>query len=461
LVIEALWEKIGLRSALTEIAKADGKPIDYERALFAMTANRLCEPESKLGEWDRWLSRVYLPSCSELKLDQMYEAMDFFHAHAAEIEETVFDNIAKMFSNIKENPIYYSTTIASLHIDCEDGGEQHPIFALRKSGSSKKSAWLREVVVGLAVTSEGIPVRSWILPGNADDVSGIKKIRADLYEWGLERSIFVCDSDFEPEADRSELAQACGKYLLACRTGNPDQIRQKVFGKRGPYTKVQDNLFAKNVIVGDGQRCKRYILYYYDDKNEATRQHDQREKIVLMLEKELSCHTDRTATAQWAIDLLESPIYRQYLLVTKGKKISMARAAIQAASKQDGKWVLETNDDELSFEDAHCGYKALMTIERCFRSLKRTQIKMLPMYHWGSRRIEAQIKICGLSMMIKIVAEHKTGMPWHQIHHALEELQVTKFSNLNQDLFMRNKITDQVNSILTRLIINAPPKRIA
>jgi len=48
--------------------------VDYERALFAMTANRLCEPDSKLRVWDRWLSKVYLPSCRHLKLDQMYEA---------------------------------------------------------------------------------------------------------------------------------------------------------------------------------------------------------------------------------------------------------------------------------------------------------------------------------------------------------------------------------------------------
>jgi transposase len=60
--------------------------------------------------------------------------------------------------------------------------------------------------------------------------------------------------------------------------------------------------------------------------------------------------------------------------------------------------VIETNDDTISLEDAACGYKGLMVIERCFRSLKRTQIKMTPMYHWASRRIEAHVKICVLSL---------------------------------------------------------------
>ena len=52
-MIEALWERLGLRKTLSNIVKANGLRVDYERALLAMTANRLCEPESKLGLWDR------------------------------------------------------------------------------------------------------------------------------------------------------------------------------------------------------------------------------------------------------------------------------------------------------------------------------------------------------------------------------------------------------------------------
>jgi hypothetical protein len=47
-----------------------------EPALLAIVANRLCMSESKLGEWDRWLSTVYLPYCQDLKLRHMYEAME-------------------------------------------------------------------------------------------------------------------------------------------------------------------------------------------------------------------------------------------------------------------------------------------------------------------------------------------------------------------------------------------------
>lgn len=88
LVIEALWERLGRKKALKAIEHAAGVRVPYERALLAMIANRLCEPESKLGVWDRWLSKVYLPSFADLKLRQMYEAMDMLHTNIEEVEKS-------------------------------------------------------------------------------------------------------------------------------------------------------------------------------------------------------------------------------------------------------------------------------------------------------------------------------------------------------------------------------------
>ena len=98
MALEVLWEKLGIASALKKIIRQQAYSEAYERALLAMTANRLCEPESKLGVWDRWLSKVYLPSCQGHKLDQMYEAMDFLHKHSATVEEAVFFRTAHLFN---------------------------------------------------------------------------------------------------------------------------------------------------------------------------------------------------------------------------------------------------------------------------------------------------------------------------------------------------------------------------
>jgi len=453
LAIENLWAKTGLKKTLVDIAAKNGAPALYERALFAMVANRLCAPESKLGVWDRWLETVYLPSCDKLKLRHMYAAMDLLHAHAAEVERTVFFHAANLF-NLEVDLIFYDTTTASFTTDYPDDPDDNPDTTLRRYGHSKEGTWTTQVVVALAVTREGIPVRSWVLPGNTADTATVEKVRADLRGWNLGRALFVADAGMNSEDNRTELARACGKYLLACRMTSVAEIKRDVLSKRGRYTVFGDNLSAKEVIIGDGERRKRYILCY--NPKEARRQQKHREQIVQLLEAELDRHKDPSATAQWAIELLASRRYKRYLRVTKAKKIRMDRMAIRNAAKYDGKWVIETNDDTISLEDAALGYKGLMVIERCFRSLKRTQIKMTPMYHWLSRRIECHVKICVLALMIERIAERTCGKPWHQIRRSLDRLQVTKFFNLNQRVHLRNEIPADTRNILKKLNIKSP-----
>jgi len=455
MVIETLWKRLGIQNALISKAKSKAQHQIYERALLAMTANRLCEPESKLGVWDRWLLKVYLPSCQGLQLNHMYEAMDFLHEHAAEVEEAIFYMVADLF-NLEVDLIFYDTTTASFHTDYEDEPGRHENATLRKFGHAKEGNWAPQVVVALAVTREGVPVRSWVFPGNTSDVSTVEQIRTDLRGWSLGRAMFVADSGMNSEDNRAELARACGKYLLACRMSSIAEIKRDVLAKRGRYTVFRENLHAKEVILGDGERRKRYILCY--NPHEAERQRKHREIIVELLEQELKKHKDTTATAQWAIELLASRRYKRYLRVTKGNKIRIDRGSIKKAAKYDGKWVLETNDDTISLEDAALGYKGLMIIERCFRSLKRTQIKMTPMYHWASRRIESHVKICMLALLIERIAELECMQPWHQIKRALDGLQITKLFHLNFRVLMRNEIGIETSNILKSLRIKAPKK---
>ena len=97
---EAMWERLGIGPTLRKVMEDAGSGLHYEKALLAMTANRLCEPESKLGVWDRWLSKVYMPSCGGLKLHQMYEAMDLLQWHIGKIEDAVFFHTAN-FNHLK------------------------------------------------------------------------------------------------------------------------------------------------------------------------------------------------------------------------------------------------------------------------------------------------------------------------------------------------------------------------
>ena len=448
LLAETLWQQLGLGEMLSAICKKNNLRAPYERALLAMVTNRLCEPDSKLGVWDRWLPTVYLPSCWHLKLEQMYEAMDLLYDHAEEVEKHIFFQTANLL-NLKVDLIFYDTTTVSFSIDQEDDNGH-----LRRFGHAKEGGWAPQVVVvALAVTPEGLPVKSWVFPGNTADATTVEHVRSDLRGWDLGRAIFVADSAMNSQSNREELARACGKYLLASRMASISEVKHQVLGKRGRYNVIRDNLHAKEVIIGDGERRRRYILCY--NPKEAERQKKHRAEIVGFLEDELARHREPKATPQWAIDLLASLRYKRYLTVTKSGKIRIDRGAIREAAKYDGKWVLETNDDTISLQDAACGYKGLMVIERCFRSLKKTQIKMSPIHHWVRRRIEAHVKICVLALLVERLAELRCDRPWSRIKHDLENLQISHFSTADHRFFRRNELTGRVRSILKSLDIQA------
>jgi transposase len=300
------------------------------------------------------------------------------YEHSEKVEEAIFFQVASLLDLVVD-VVFYDTTTVSFSIDTEDEEAENG-EALRKYGRSKEGTWTPQVVVALAVTREGLPIRSWVFPGNTADVKTIQKVKSDLKGWKLGRALFVGDAGLNSEENREELAKACGTYLLATRMGSVKEVKEEVLSRPGRYKELSENLHVKEVTVGgQGVAQRRYFLCY--NPREAKRQDKHRQEVVQMLEVELAKHLDKSATAQWAIELLASRRTKRYVTVTPAGQISINRKAISEAARTDGKWVLQTNDDSLSTTDAAHAYKALAVIERCFRTLKRSQLKVNPVYH--------------------------------------------------------------------------------
>ncbi len=453
--IEALWERLGIGPVLRKIAKEEECTVPYERALLAMTANRLCEPASKLGVWDRWLSTVQLPSCGELKLAQMYEAMDLLARHATRVEEAVFFQTADLL-NLEVDLVFYDTTTASFAMDEEDGalgaGEGDGV---RKRGRNKEGTWHPQIVVALAVTREGIPVRSWVFPGNTSDVETVEQVRRELRGWKLGRCLFVADGGMNSEENRKLLALGGGTYLLAVRAGAVTEVQEQVLRRPGRYQSIAENLKVKEIAVGEGARRRRYLLCF--NPAEASRQNHHREAVLAEIRDELSRHKDWDATAKWAIEILASRRTGRYLSISLAGQVYLDTQKVKKTETLDGKWVLITNDDTLEPQDAAQGYKGLLVIEQCFRSLKSTQIHLTPMHHWLPRRIEAHVKICVLALLIQRVAEVTCQRTWAQIHASLCALQATQFRTPAHQFFRRNDVPLDAAQILKTLQISTPP----
>ena len=101
---------------------------------------------------------VRIQGCGALRLHQLYRAMDFLHAHQVALEEGLYYRMADLL-NLDVELVFYDTT--SLHFEiAEEDAETGGSPPLRKRGHSKNGRGdAPQVLVGLAVTREGFPVR--------------------------------------------------------------------------------------------------------------------------------------------------------------------------------------------------------------------------------------------------------------------------------------------------------------
>jgi transposase len=106
--------------------------------------------------------------------------------------------------------IFYDATTAWFECDEEDVASHQwrglTFAPLRKRGHSKEGrdpcgvrgphspAWDPQVIIALAVTRDGMPVRSWVLPGDTADVTAVQRIKEDLRQMRLGRALFVGDA---------------------------------------------------------------------------------------------------------------------------------------------------------------------------------------------------------------------------------------------------------------------------
>jgi len=460
-VLEALWKELGIGEVLRSHATAKQAEV-VERAVFVMVANRCLSPCSKLYCWEQWLrEEVFLPSAKVLDLHHLYLAMDFFEEHKAAVEKAIYFKMADLM-NADVDLIFYDTTSLHFEIDEEDEGETanqgQTYEPLRKRGHAKNGRTdAPQIVVGMAVTRDGLPVRSWVFPGNTADVTTIEKVKQDLRGWRLGRCVFVGDAGMNSEENRRTLALGNGKYILASRMRAGDEVTRDVLARPGRYKTVRDNLRVKEVTVGDGERRQRYVVCH--NPAEELRQRQHRAKLIVELEAELASMQARDdgKNSKRTSELLTSARYRKYLRQTGDGKLHLNRTAIQEAERYDGKWVITSNDDTLTAEDLALGYKQLLRVEACWRQMK-SGLRMRPVFHYRSWRIQAHVSISVLALLLERIAEIRAGDTWRNLAAQLQKIHVVEYDHGAARVRQTTDVRPELERLLRKLKVELPTK---
>ena len=385
------------------------------------------------------------------------------------IEEEVYHSLADLL-NLDVDLIFYDTTSLHFEIDEEDqgAGEEDVVRGSKLAGEKKYKAPRKrgyakngrsdvpQIVVGLAVTRDGLPVRHWIFPGNTVDVTTVEQVKKDLRGWKLGRCVFVGDAGMVSAENLRTLSIGGGRYIVCMPLKVGSEVAEKVMTRGGRYQTVADNLRVKEVVVGDGERRRRYVVCH--NPLEVERQRKHRTRVLTELEAEIVSlkDIDSGSYTKRVFELLASRRYGRYLRRTKTGKLRMDRSAVKRAEKHDGKFVVHSNDDTLSAEDLALGYKQLMRVEDAWRHLK-SGLKMRPVFHYAVHRIHAHVFLTVLSLLLERVAEQSCGDTWRNIRDDLKQIKLAQLSSENGTLWQVTEPRPEARNRLKLLELNNPP----
>jgi hypothetical protein len=178
-LLDMLWRRLNIKQEIEALLSARNFTMPVERAIFAMVANRVLAPGSKLATEDWVKEDVHIDGLSEVPVQNLYRSMDFLLEAQEELQKNIFFEVSNL-QNLEVDLLYFDTTSTYFEIeDADDAGSDKQ--NIRQYGNSKDHRPDRpQAVIGLAVTRDGIPVRCWSWPGNTADMSVVEQVKKDL-----------------------------------------------------------------------------------------------------------------------------------------------------------------------------------------------------------------------------------------------------------------------------------------
>jgi Transposase DDE domain len=467
-ILDALWRRLRIDAAMR--GQLAGRKLDprVERVLFALAANRALAASSKLAAAGWITSDVHIDGLGEISDEACYRAMDWLLQIGPEVAEQVYFQVTDLL-NLEVDLLFFDTASTYFELDepgepagrdehgpVAEGGDEVTETGSRTYGKPRDSRDdLPQVVVGMAVTRDGIPVRVWSWPGSTADSDLIRQVRGDMRAWSLSRIVWVADRGFSSKENRRALMRGAGGYIIGEKLRSGSEEVRAALSRQGRYATVKDNLQVKEVKIGSDDR---FVLCF--NPAQAGRDAAIRARLVAQLEEAIK-DTDTLSKADRA--RIEGALsaargIKRFLRVTPGGLLRVDRKKITAEANLDGKYLLRCSYPHLPAEDIALGYKQLLEVERGWRDIEQV-LDLRPVYHQREDRIRTHILLCWLALLLIRVAENTSGWTWQQIRTEASRVHAVTFTGPAGTFRQVTELTKLQRDLFTALAID-PPKRV-
>ena len=423
LLARHLWKELGLDKLINGYMSHTEAEMPVELISFLMVANRLVDPKSKLAVSSWYKEKVYLPELENTNFapHDFYRSMDYLEVMKEDIEKDLYYELCDLFT-LELNLVFYDTTSSYFE-------GQGP--SLAKHGKSKDHRPDKhQIVIGLLVTDEGIPIAHKVFEGDKADKATIVETIDDLKRrFNLKRVIFVADRGMVSQANLDYIKEQGFSYIVTLKKRRLNEAKEAIEAtftdleeKRKKYEeekteaeekKQEEELLFSEYRIADGPR---YLVCLNPEKRKDDKIYrEQRikkgkrnlEKIKRSVETgQLKDREKILKKATLALDKTN----RKYFSYSSPKdglfSYSLVKKVLQEEEKLDGIFIIKSTAYDLSAEELIRQYKNLTGVERAFKEIKDF-LRLRPIRHHQDDRVRAHVFICVLSYLLEKILEKK------------------------------------------------------
>ena len=318
-----------------------------------------------------------------ISLDSVYRMMDAIEYSVIDKARLLAHQSAKKLLGDDINLLFYDCTTLYFESFTED--------ELKKNGYSKDMKFNQpQVVLGLLITSEGLPVGYEVFPGNQFEGATLEVIIPDIVKkYNLKRVIFTADSAMLNKKNLDYLEESGLEYIVAARLRNLTEKWKQTVTKTNSYLAIANSNGYEKLRSFDYGKGRKLIVTY--SRKLANKNKYDRDKAIEKLRKKLEKNSQ-------ASSLISNYGYKKFLKITGNSKVLLDEDKYAKAGEFDGLHGVITNVKDLSESQIISHYHSLWQIEECFR-ISKHDLKIRPIYHWTPKRIKAHIMICFLALV--------------------------------------------------------------
>jgi hypothetical protein len=459
LLFERLWQEVGCRAVLEELAAQRQFEFAAERATFLTVLHRLFVSGSDRAA-EKWRADYRIEGTEALQLHHLYRAMAWLgepltdQAGASElaprcrkdvVEEELFARRRDLFAEL--SVVFMDTT--SLSFEGQGGTE------LGRRGHSKDyRPDLNQMIVGLVMDQDGRPLCSELWPGNTADVTTllpvVDRLRA---RFGVGRICVVADRGMISAATIAALEERKLEYILGVRERSSAEVRSTVIDDQTPFVPLVvprasgdlTELEAKQVKIGG----RRYIVCR--NLAEARRDAEQRAAILDGL---------RTKLAQADKALVGNSGFRRYLKTVSARHFAIDEARVADDARFDGLYVLRTNT-KITPLQVMLRYRDLLRVEQLLHQAKAV-LATRPIYHSSDMAIRGHVFCSFLALLLAKELEDRlrrqgVAAEWGDILRDLDRLQQIQLEQDGKRFLLRTPTTGVAGKLFQAVGVALPP----